>query len=84
MSYSFPSDLRKRIDSQLASGLFSTEDEVLLEAMDTLEKRQQGLQQLKQMVSVAAAEVELGQAGAFDTKTTKEAVRLRLQRDGVS
>lgn len=84
MSYSFPNDLRKRIDCQLATGLFSTDDEVLLEAMDTLEKRQHGLQQLRQMVCEAEAEVTSGQVGAFDAKVTKQAARLRLQRDDVT
>lgn len=38
MPYSFPSDLRQRIDLQLATGQFLDDDEVLREAISTLER----------------------------------------------
>jgi putative addiction module CopG family antidote len=83
MQYTFPKDLRQRIDAQLALGLFLNEDDVIREAIDALEKRQQGLHQLRQLVQVAEAEIEAGNADSFNAETTKEAVRLRFLRSGV-
>lgn len=78
MPYSFPSDLRQRIDLQLATGQFLDDDEVLREAISTLERRQQGLRQLTQMVRDADHEIASGQAHEFDAEKIKNAVRQRL------
>lgn len=83
MNYSFPEDLRHRIDAQLALGLFANEDDVIREAIDTLEKRQQRLHQLRQMVQAAEAELGAGKADAFNAQATKDAVRQRLLLSGV-
>ncbi len=80
MQYAFPSDLRHRIEAQLALGLYTNEDEVIREAIDTLEKRQQGLHKLREMVQTAEAEVVAGIIDSFNADTTKDAVRQRLLR----
>jgi len=83
MQYIFPQDLRHRIDAQLALGLFSSEDDVIREAIDSLEKRQQGLQQLRQMVQVAETEIDAGNVNSFNAEATKDSVRRRLLRSGI-
>ena len=83
MPYQFPPDIQQSIQAQLASGDFATEDEVLREAMATLERRQRGLQQLRQMVADADSDIAAGRVGPFDAEETKRAVRERLARQGI-
>ncbi len=83
MQYMFPSDLRDRIEAQLALGIFSSEDDVLREAIETLEKRQQGQRRLRQMVQDAEAEIAAGSVDTFNADATKDAIRQRLLRNGV-
>lgn len=83
MQYTFPSDLRNRIDAQLAQGMFSNEDDVIREAIDSLEKRQQGQRRLRQMVQDAEAEIAAGCTDSFNADATKDAVRQRLLQNGV-
>jgi len=60
MLYDFPSDLQKRVRAQMETGLFETEDDVLREAIDTLEKRQRGLRELQDMVREADEDIAAG------------------------
>lgn len=83
MQYPFPKDLRLRIEAQLALGLFSNEDDVIREAIDMLEKQQQGLKQLHQMIQTAEVEIMAGDVDLFSAEATKDAVRQRLLQDGV-
>ena len=62
---------------------FKSEDDVLREAMATLESRQRGLEQLRRMVREADNEIEAGRVGLFDAEETKRAVRERLSRQGI-
>ena len=41
MTYQLPPDLNDRVQSQLALGLYSTPDEVLTNALDALDERNQ-------------------------------------------
>ena len=43
MSIDLPRDLENRIRAQISSGQFDSEQDVVREALDTLEKRQRGL-----------------------------------------
>ena len=54
------------------------------EALDTLEKRQQGLGELRQMFEEAEEDIAAGRVGPFDTAATKQAVPERLRDHGVS
>ncbi len=83
MDSSLPSDIQQRIDAQIAGGAFANEAEVLREAMDALERRQDGLQQLRQMVAVAEEDVAAGRIGAFDGDDIKREIRERLSRRGI-
>ena len=84
MPYQFPPDIEQRIRAQLESGQFETEDDVLREAIDTLEKRQRGLRELRNMVREADEDVAAGHVGAFDADATKSALRKRLEEHGIT
>jgi antitoxin ParD1/3/4 len=71
MAYQFPTDIQQSIQAQIVSGEFASEDEVLREALATLESRQRGLQQLRQMVSDADGDVAAGRVGLFDAEETR-------------
>ena len=84
MSYQFPPDLEQRIRAQLETGEFETEEDVLREALDTLEKRQRGLKELRQMVQEADDDIAAGRVSPFDAEETKRAVRERLSQHGIT
>ncbi len=83
MSHQIPADLEPRIQAQLRDGEFQTPEDVLRAAMDTLERRQQGLQEIRQMVQEADADLAAGRAGPFDADHTKRVVREQLRQRGV-
>lgn len=83
MSYPFPPDIQQSVQAQLASGDFGSEDDVLREAMASLESRQRGLQQLRQMVADADDDIANGRIGRFNADETKRAVRERLAQQGI-
>jgi len=84
MLQQLPPDLEQRVRAQMASGQFETEEDVLREALDTLERRQRGLEELRQMVREADDDIAAGRVGPFDAEETKRSVRQRLSRHGVS
>jgi putative addiction module CopG family antidote len=84
MSIDLPRDLENRIRAQISSGQFDSEQDVVREALDTLEKRQRGLGELRQMVREADEDVAAGRVGQFDAEETKRAVRERLDEHGVT
>ena len=83
MNNSLPPDIQQRIDAQLASGSFGSEEDVLREALASLERRQHGLAQLREMVAVAEADVTAGRVAPFDRENIKRDVRERLQQRGI-
>lgn len=84
MPYQFPPDIEQRVRAQIESGQFATEDDVLREAIDSLEKRQRGLRELRDMVREADADIAAGRVGPFDADKTKQLVRKRLAEHGIS
>jgi putative addiction module CopG family antidote len=83
MSNSLPPDIQQRIDAQLASGLFGSEEDVMREALASLERRQHGLAKVRAMVAVAEGEVTAGRVGPFDRDDIKRDIHNRLQERGV-
>ena len=83
MTGPLPTDLQRRIDAQLATGAFATEEDVMREAIESLERRQRGMEQLRAMVAVAEEDVANGRVGLFDRDALKRSVRERLSRDGI-
>ncbi len=84
MSHQLPPDLEERIKAQIETGEFETEEDVLREALDTLEKHQLGLQELRQMVREADDDIAAGRVGPFDAEETQRAVRERLRQHGIT
>jgi Arc/MetJ-type ribon-helix-helix transcriptional regulator len=83
MHYQLPSDIQNRIDIQLATGAFANEEQVLREAIEALERRQHGLQKMREMVAIAEEDVAAGRIGAFDRSDIKRDVRARLAEQGI-
>ena len=83
VSLALPTDIHQSIQAQLASGMFTSVDDVLRQAMDTLEKRQTSLGSLQRMVSVADDELQAERSGPFDSEQTKSAVLQRLNQMGI-
>ena len=83
MRYHFPPDIEQRVRAQIENGQSETEDDVLREAIDTLEKRQRGLQEIREMVRQADGDIAAGRVGPFNAEDTKNAVRKRLQARGI-
>lgn len=79
MAYELSPDINARVQAQLATGEFSTPDEVLREALDTLERRQRSLEKLQAMVREAEEDIATGRVGPFDKEATMRAVMERVQ-----
>lgn len=74
MANQLPADVNARVQAQLATGEFPSADDVLREALDALERRQQSLQRLREMVREAEEDVAAGRVGCFDADATMRAV----------
>ncbi len=48
--YPFPPDIYMRVRAQIETGLFESGDDVIREAIDSLEKRHHGLEKIRVMV----------------------------------
>lgn len=83
VSQTLPTDIHQRVQAQLASGMFSSVDDVLRQATDTLEMRQTALGSLQKMVGVADDDIKAGSSGLFDSEQTKTTVRQRLNQVGI-
>jgi antitoxin ParD1/3/4 len=84
MTLELPPDLEHRVKAQIESGQFETEEDVLREALNSLEKRQRGLSELRQLIQVADADVAADRVGQFNAEETKRAVRERLRQHGIT
>lgn len=82
MANQIPSDVDARVQAQLASGEFASADAVLREAMDALERRQQSLARLREMVREADEDVADGRVGTFDVNATMASVNRRIAAQG--
>jgi len=78
MPNQLPADVDARIQAQLATGEFPSADDVLREALDALERRQQSLKHLREMVREAEEDVAAGRVGCFDANATMRAVMARV------
>jgi putative addiction module CopG family antidote len=78
MAYQLPPDLDARIQAQLATGDYPSADEVVRDALDGLERRQQSLAHLQAMVREAEEDVAAGRVGQFDIDVTMRRIENRL------
>ena len=79
MPYQLPPDVAQRVQAQIESGQFATEADVLRAAIDTLEKRQRGLETIQNMVHEAEKDIAAGRVGPFDANETKRVVKQRVR-----
>jgi putative addiction module CopG family antidote len=79
MAYQISPDIEARVQAHLASGEFLNADAVLREALDALERRQQSLRRLQEMVKEAEEDVAAGRVGVFDAEATMRAVMTRVE-----
>lgn len=77
MGSQIPADVAARVQAQMATGEFPNADDVLREALDALERRQQSLRQLRDTVREAEEDVAAGRVGYFDADATMRAVMAR-------
>ncbi len=83
MNHSLPTDIQQRINAQIATGAFTSDDDVLRDALDALERRQNGLAKLRSMVAEAEEDVAAGRTGSFDRAAIKRDVREQLAKRGM-
>ncbi len=79
MAYELSPDIEARVQAQLATGEFSAPEEVLREALDTLERRQRSLEKLQAMVREADKDIAAGRVGPFDKEATMRSVLSRTK-----
>ncbi len=77
MSMILPDDLSDRVRAQIDAGFFQSEEQVLHEALATLEQRQVNRARLRDMVLQAEADVAAGRMGPFDRDELKREVHAR-------
>lgn len=78
MPLEISTDIQQRVEAQLATGAFQSEEEVLREAMDSLERRQRDLAELQAMVREAEEDVAAGRVGPFNVAETMARIYKRL------
>jgi len=86
MGHQFPPDVEQRIQAQLATGAYESEDDVIRDALEALEEYRgyrRELSELKEKLRVAEEQSQLGRSGPFDAEATKRAVRERLAQQGI-
>ena len=83
MDYMIPSDISRRINTLVAGGVFQNEDEVLREALASLEHRLSVTERLRRDVQQVDDDIAAGRVAEFDAEKTKLAVRERLVSFGI-
>jgi Arc/MetJ-type ribon-helix-helix transcriptional regulator len=78
MTLQLSPDLSARIQAQIATGHFTSEADLIEQALDALERRQHGLVAIREMVRVADADMAAGRVGPFNVEQTMAAIEARL------
>jgi antitoxin ParD1/3/4 len=86
-SFSLPPDLEEFVANQVASGAYSTQGEIVREALMLLRERQRlrelRLLDLRKEIQLGLEQSERGEAGPWDVEEIKAEVRKRLGFVGV-
>jgi antitoxin ParD1/3/4 len=78
MTHQLSADVSARIQAQIATGHFASEDDVIRQALDALECRERGLESLRALVREAEEDVVAGRVGTFQVEQTINAIQSRL------
>jgi len=84
MTPALPNDILQSIEVQLSTGAYRTHDEVLRDALKSLELRKKGQAKIKEMLAVAETDIAAGRVGEFDREAIKRDVAARLAKQGVT
>lgn len=72
MTYQFPADVEERVQARMATGRYATEDEVLREALDTLDDVEAEARELEAAIdAVKKGDVAVPLHEAFDALRKK-------------
>jgi antitoxin ParD1/3/4 len=84
-SFSLPPDLEEFVANQVASGAYSTQGEIVREALMLLRERQRlrelRLLDLRKEIQLGLEQSERGETGPWDVEEIKAEVRKRLGSD---
>jgi Arc/MetJ-type ribon-helix-helix transcriptional regulator len=79
MTYQFPPDLDERVKARMTRGAYRSEDDLLREALDALDQREQeNLQQWQERNRIAADQSRLGLSKPLDLEKVLERVEKRV------
>ncbi len=78
MTHQLSADVSARIQAQIATGHFESEDDLIRQALDALERRERGLESLRALVREAEEDVVAGRVGTFHVEQTISAIQSRL------
>ena len=81
MLYAFPSELQQLVQQELATGNYASEDEVLLNAMQALRDRQEGLRQWRAEIQARIDSLDRGQGIEFDDEQALRAFAEQLKAE---
>jgi putative addiction module CopG family antidote len=65
MTHRLSAEVSARIQAQIATGHFDSEDDLIRQALDALERRERGLESLRALVREAEEDVVAGRVGLF-------------------
>ena len=83
MSYQFPPDIDQRVKARMTDGAYQSEDDVLREAMDALEQREQDkLHRWQERNQLAMEQSRLGLSKPLDLEAVLGRVEQRLAQQG--
>ena len=81
MSVSLPPDLEQFVRQELASGGYTSEDEILLEGLRLLQKRKKRLQHLQNDIQIGLDQLDQGEGDLLDMEVVKAKVAQRLNEE---
>lgn len=80
MTYQFSDDVSALIQAQIATGHFASEDDLIRQALDALERRKSSLSNLQALVLEADDDIAAGRVGQFNLDQTMAAIESRLAK----
>lgn len=81
MSVSLPPDLEQFVRQELASGGYTSEDEILLEGLRLLQKRKKRLQHLQNDIQIGLDQLDQGEGALLDMEVVRAKVTQRLNEE---
>lgn len=84
MSIDLPQDLTSQLQAQMIAGRYSSEEQVLRDALMALVQRQTAQAKLQAMIREAEADVAAGRLAPLDRDALKTEIRAALGATGVA